>query len=126
MNGMHSIAAARFGEGVYYRRRGPVGFSALVGLGDSGDVQGVIPVDGPTVTASDVLTRLRLNNGTMTISASDEYGQVVKANPSLFKFTDAGNGLITVTEAKASDYSSWLLLGGLAVGGVLLLKLLKG
>ncbi len=110
--------AAYNGGGIRRSRTGAQGFSAF---GDDA-AQGIIAVDSATVTAAEVLARIKLNNGSMTIAndPATDYVQVVNANPSLFTVRDAGNGLITIGAKAGAGLSSAWIHGGLALVGVLL------
>lgn len=96
----------------------------FAGLGDD-----VIPVEGPGVTASDVITRIRLNNGSLTIADTGEYADVIRANPALFAVAQVRPGMIQVSEASnaaSGDYSKLITYALLGVGALVLLRAIRG
>lgn len=96
----------------------------FAGLGDD-----AIPVEGPGVTASDVITRIRLNGGKLTVGQGD-YLQIAQNNPALFVLTPAGNDLMTLTEratgAPGGDYSQLLTYAAIGIAGLILLRAIRG
>lgn len=121
MIGAHQ-AAATYSDGLLSRS----GFRGLSAFGQeppAGIEYDVVSVNAAPVNATELANKIKNSNGYIVVPTNSPEAQIAKAHWLQFTMTPTANGQVEITQ---SDYTSWLLYGGIAIGAFVLIKNLNG